>query len=472
MRAQLRTYHAIPSLQAQQDTNSYKQLQDSPRLKSIIKGALEDRPEPKSLDKIKIEDVPRTNPVNLVSVLAQSAPKVTELHFPANGDFYDLIMKEDVSSTSRALSFLWLMWFYLESDFTEEGADENPFGPGVDYDLDVRNQGVPVFEYLTKEQQDLENVDTPEEILFGNTKLEERKRIIHADHAATQAEHRPPKRDRTSEIHVTPVDGGPDAPPPRTPGDKQIQSNFKSNPRFRGSPRHEIVNGSSSFTYQGETVMRRPRPLTAHQLAVDKNRSQRVDYILRRGLRQKHYVAKKQRLQGSAIWRALQRIKQMGDPFDDSEGEDDSSQENLPFKARGFGGLVQLEVGQDDFGEEMSAYAAALRRTSRRLDRWDNQKNFNLGVISTNRVLQTKPADFNHCATTKDSNRTEDERHFEESQPKAVWDVYIMDEEDLDNMDQEMLGLGSEAEEDGDEDLDDVDDEALNDCKALTTARA
>jgi Ino eighty subunit 1 len=100
MRAQLRTYHAIPSLQAQQDTNSYKQLQDSPRLKSIIKGALEDRPEPKSLDKIKIEDVPRTNPVNLVSVLAQSAPKVTELHFPANGDFYDLIMKEDVSELS------------------------------------------------------------------------------------------------------------------------------------------------------------------------------------------------------------------------------------------------------------------------------------------------------------------------------------------------------------------------------------
>jgi hypothetical protein len=47
-----------------------KQVQDSPRLKSIIKGALGDRPEPKSLDKIKIEDVPRTNPVNLVSVLA------------------------------------------------------------------------------------------------------------------------------------------------------------------------------------------------------------------------------------------------------------------------------------------------------------------------------------------------------------------------------------------------------------------
>ena len=69
-------------------------------------------------------------------------------------------------STSRALSFLWLMWFYLESDFTEEGVDKNPFGLGVNYDLDVRNQGVPEFEYLTKEQQDLENVDTPKDVFL------------------------------------------------------------------------------------------------------------------------------------------------------------------------------------------------------------------------------------------------------------------------------------------------------------------
>jgi Ino eighty subunit 1 len=170
MRTRLRTYHAIPSLQACQDSSSYKQLQDTPRLKSIIKGALEDRPEPNSLEKIKREDIPRTNPINLASVLAQFSQKVTELHFPPDRDFYDLIIKEDISSTSRARAFLWLMWFYLESDFTEEGADENPFGPGVVYDVDVRNQGVPEFKYLTKEQQDLENVDTPEEKDFRNAK--------------------------------------------------------------------------------------------------------------------------------------------------------------------------------------------------------------------------------------------------------------------------------------------------------------
>ena len=57
-------------------------------------------------------------------------------------------------------AFLWLLWFYLD-DFTVEGAVENPFGPGVNYDVDVQNQGVPKFEYLTKGRQYLENVDTP-----------------------------------------------------------------------------------------------------------------------------------------------------------------------------------------------------------------------------------------------------------------------------------------------------------------------
>src|SRR4051812_3438617 len=140
MRAQLRTYHAIPSLQARQDPNSYKQLQDAPRLKSILKGASEDRPEPTTLEKLKsTEYPPGTNPVNLIFVLAQVAPKITNLHFPPGTDFFDLVMRTDLSSESRARAFLWLMWFYLESDFTEEGAEENPFGPGVDYNVNVRN---------------------------------------------------------------------------------------------------------------------------------------------------------------------------------------------------------------------------------------------------------------------------------------------------------------------------------------------
>src|SRR6202042_1226849 len=104
MRAQLRTYHAIPSLQAHQDPHAYKQLQDAPRLKSILKGGAEDRAEPNTLDLIKDSDVPRTNPVNLPFVICQFAAKVAELHFPPGREFHDLIMRTSLSSKSRAMA--------------------------------------------------------------------------------------------------------------------------------------------------------------------------------------------------------------------------------------------------------------------------------------------------------------------------------------------------------------------------------
>ena len=179
MRAQLRTYHSIPSLQAHQDPHAYKQLQDAPRLKSILKGASEDVDQPNTLEKIKSHSIPRTNPVNLIFVLAQYAPKVSELHFFQPRDFFDLVMRSTLSSQSRARAFLWLMWWYLESDFSREAALNNPFGPGQDGEgtggLPIK---VPDFDSLTEEQATEENVDTPDELEFGETKRLERKREL------------------------------------------------------------------------------------------------------------------------------------------------------------------------------------------------------------------------------------------------------------------------------------------------------
>ncbi len=178
MRAQLRTYHSIPSLQAQQDPNSYKQLQDAPRLKSILKGATEDVEQPSTIEDIKAAPIPRTNPVNLIFVLAQYAPKISEMHFQAPRDFFDLVMGSRLSSKSRAQGFLWLMWWYLESNFSREDALNNPYGPGQpggDGDL---TEGLPIklppFEHLSEEQAALENVDTEEEKVFGELKQRER----------------------------------------------------------------------------------------------------------------------------------------------------------------------------------------------------------------------------------------------------------------------------------------------------------
>ena len=182
MRAQLRTYHAIPCLQAHQDPIAYKQLQDAPRLKSILKGASEDVNQPNSLDKIKSMPIPRTNPVNLIFVLSQYAPKISETHFFPPRDFFDLVMRGTLSSKSRAKAFLWLIWFYLESDFSGHAAEINPFGPGqVGEGTGGLPLKVPKFDHLTEAQADAENVDTEAEKAYGERKRQERIRILEED---------------------------------------------------------------------------------------------------------------------------------------------------------------------------------------------------------------------------------------------------------------------------------------------------
>ncbi|RVX68564.1 hypothetical protein B0A52_07988 [Exophiala mesophila] len=184
MRAQLRTYHSIPSLQAYKSQKDYKSLQDAPRLKSILKGASEDTDEPRTITAIKAKSIPRTNPVNLIFILSQFAPTVSESHFTDRVDFFDLAMRHTISSESRARAFLWLMWFYLESDFSKHDALNNPFGPG-EYketedpeDPSIVPQLVPKLINISEEEGDAENVDTPEEVAFAKKMTNERKRIM------------------------------------------------------------------------------------------------------------------------------------------------------------------------------------------------------------------------------------------------------------------------------------------------------
>lgn len=185
MRAQLRTYHSIPALQERQDPNAYKQLQDAPRLKSILKGATEDDPQPSTIEEIKTASVPRTNPVNLIFVMSQYAPKVSEVHFQPPRDFFDLVMRSTLSSQSRARAFLWLLWWYLESDFSYEDSQRNPFGPGQP--MEGENQSnelplrVPQLESLTEEQASAENIDTEEEKHYGEVKRKERIAILASE---------------------------------------------------------------------------------------------------------------------------------------------------------------------------------------------------------------------------------------------------------------------------------------------------
>ncbi|OHE92652.1 INO80 chromatin remodeling complex Ies1 [Colletotrichum orchidophilum] len=500
MRAQLRTYHAIPSLQAHQDAHAYKQLQDAPRLKSILKGGAEDREEPGSLNKIKAREVPRTNPVNLLFVICQSASKIAELHFPPGREFHDLVMKTNFTSKSRAKAFLWIMWFYLESDFTEEGCDENPFGPGVDYGVDVANQGVPELEEMTPEEEAAENVDTDVEIKFGEEKQKMRAKILEADQAYL-ADSQTKRGSRTSRVmaedgpailprirpskHESDMDSTRSTPPP-----KALGRGLGGSVRRGGAPlKYQIFEASSpAGPAHGSAegiVARKPRPPTAHQIAVERNRNQRVEYILDRGIRRQHHKARKFRRQDGAVYRAYKRIQQMPNPFEDSEGEDGPQRQLASagdktvgaFRQKGFGGLVLLTTENDDFGEEASAYAAAFRRTSRRLTRWSAHDGAPLGVIPPRKRKKAEGEANGHGEAgdmTMDLDTQRASEAADGSQSRMNGDVdgdetlgditmgdMTMDdvddadktaapddEEELDDMDRSLLGLAADDAED------------------------
>ncbi|KAL4878496.1 hypothetical protein BJY04DRAFT_209191 [Aspergillus karnatakaensis] len=406
MRAQLRTYHSIPSLQAHQDPNAYKQLQDAPRLKSILKGASEDVDQPNNLEKIKRENVPRTNPVNLIFVLAQYAPKVSEVHFFPPRDFFDLVMRSTLSSQSRAKAFLWLMWWYLESDFSREAALNNPFGPGLEGEgtggLPLK---VPSFDILTEEQADQENVDTPSEIEYGEEKRLERKRkwtinrlLLCAANSSrnlggrgthTQSaeaidirsynnkgdayraaadsddliEFRNPDGTIRSTVKM-PRDedyGGVDGASPRIVlKTKAEQTPDAASPAPPGSG-HPILNrfvAEASPNHQGSS--RRPRPLTQHQLAVERNRRQRIDYLLAKRKSEVYRIFRASRANEYPFARWARLVQSLPDGYD----TDDE-------KYWGKGGLLANPDQEEDYGECANHFSSIFRKAARRLDRWD-----------------------------------------------------------------------------------------------------
>lgn len=422
MRAQLRTYHSIPSLQAHQDPNAYKQLQDAPRLKSILKGASEDVDQPNTLEMIKNSSVPRTNPVNLIFVLAQYAPKVSELHFFPPRDFFDLVMRSTLSSKSRAKAFLWLMWWYLEGDFTPEAALNNPFGAGLDGEgtggLPIK---VPNFESLTEDQANEENVDTQSEIEYGEAKRLERKRILEEDEPlprvpkrskkvsefgydedqgsgdisgiasgrgdglgsrgsamstplhpsfkryppddeddyqtpgqSARSRYKRPKRDSSLNRSVggqrivlkTKLENTPDAASPAPPGSSHPILN-----RFVNEP--ALPQQSSS---------RRPRPLTQHQLAVEQNRRQRIEYLLAKRKTEAYRMLRAKRESEIPFARYGRLLQGLPDGYDTEDEH----------KSWGKGGLNPNPDEEEDFGENASYFLSVIRKAARRLDRWDH----------------------------------------------------------------------------------------------------
>ena len=213
----MRTYNPIPALQVHEAPNSFRLWHDAPRLKSYLRGAAEDEPQPNDLGILQETPWPRTNPVNLVYVLSQNAKEVGDLHLwsrqPLSDEehdescmeFSDLIMQHNLNSADRANAFLWLMWHYMECDFTHAHTQPNPFGPGQ-HDSGATEADpikVPVMERLSDDGIGKENVDTPEEIKYAAVKKEERAAVLTKEPYLTTAAHKRSRKEPASAVERT-----------------------------------------------------------------------------------------------------------------------------------------------------------------------------------------------------------------------------------------------------------------------------
>lgn len=152
MRLALRTYHLIPSLQIDAQGQT-KALQDTPRLKTILKAVCEGQDHLQTLFDLLREPPtsrPNTNVIKLIFMMStffQNIPFhyddsydhdlfLEKLRFikaspgPQN-KFMEFFLNDEIDPKNRAQRFLWLVYTYLETGFTQEEFQSNPFHPMV-----------------------------------------------------------------------------------------------------------------------------------------------------------------------------------------------------------------------------------------------------------------------------------------------------------------------------------------------------
>ena len=120
------------------------------------------------------------------------------------------------------------------------------------------------------------------------------------------------------------------------------------------------ANNNSSNAHSTATANnnnpRRPRPLTQHQLAVEQNRRERVEYILAKRKNELYSEFRAKRESQVPLAARYARLLQCMPEDGQDEGADTE-------KRRG--------EEEDDYGECASYYLSVIRKAERRLDRWD-----------------------------------------------------------------------------------------------------
>lgn len=178
MRSALRTYHSIPSLQTSSAGDS-RPLQDTPRLKTILKAVCDDQKHLLTLlDLFKSRDPkrPNTNVIKLIFLMStffQNIPFhyddsyehdsfLEKFRFikaspgPQN-KFMEFFLNDEIHPKCRSKRFLWLMYTYLETNFTAEEIADNPFNAHT----------IPPLEYIPEAELPNYDVDTDYEVEYA-----------------------------------------------------------------------------------------------------------------------------------------------------------------------------------------------------------------------------------------------------------------------------------------------------------------
>lgn len=268
------------------------------------------------------------------------------------------------------------------------------------------------------------------------------------------------------------VSDGPTAP--STPGGlAHLSPQHGASFHHQGSARDQVPTPS----YQAQ---KRSRGVTQHQSALQSHRKQQIDYMLDKRIRKVQARAREERENEGAFLRAWKRIRMMPPDYDSEEeaikirklsakgdggdewrikGKDvaDLGPEELEVMKRPrmliAGVAMPLGVDAGDIGEEAKMLARTMRRTSRRLERWQDTELPGQGMI---RRRCRKQEEGDGLARPKSVQRTRSG-----TGRQGVAKGGGMEDDgggDLDEEEREMLGdvdVGDESEEDEDEEMGD-----------------
>lgn len=214
MRSALRTYHLIPLLQADPDGPS-KPLQDTPRLKTILKAVCDGHDHLQTLlDLLRAPPITKPNTlviklIFLMSTFFQNIPFhyddsydhdsfLDKLRFikalpgPQN-KFMEFFLNDEIRPENRARRFLWLMYTYLETSFTAAELAANPFHPGL----------IPPLEYIPPADLPSYDVDPDYEVDYAAKMYHARMMHLHGDEVKKTPVAKPKKdrlRARTDDV--------------------------------------------------------------------------------------------------------------------------------------------------------------------------------------------------------------------------------------------------------------------------------